>query len=299
MSAPTLAFRKEMKFAYDVAQPVSARVRRIVARNPSAFTYHGTNTYIVGRGTVAIIDPGPDLPDHVDAIARAVEGETVSHIVVTHTHLDHSGAVAGLKAKVGGKVVGAHPKPMPAGEAPSEAIDPGFAPDVLLGDGATVAGEGWTLNAIFTPGHMSNHHCFALVEENTLFSGDHVMGWNSTIVAPPDGNMREYFASLDRCAKREDAAYWPGHGPEIPNPQSYVRALTAHRRLREDEIAACLKDGVTTIPQMVARMYRHLPQAMHGAAARAVFAHVEHMVEIGRVLSDGPVTPQARYRLPG
>jgi len=164
---------------------------------------------------------------------------------------------------------------------------------------ATVAGEGWTLNAIFTPGHMSNHHCFALVEENTLFSGDHVMGWNSTIVAPPDGNMREYFASLDRCAKREDAAYWPGHGPEIPNPQSYVRALTAHRRLREDEIAACLKDGVTTILQMVARMYRHLPQAMHGAAARAVFAHVEHMVETGRVLSDGPVTPQARYRLPG
>ena len=221
----------------------------------------------------------------------------MSHIVVTHTHLDHSGAVEALKAKVGGLVVGAHPKPVATGETPSEAIDPGFAPDVMLTDGMTIAGDGWTLAAIFTPGHMSNHHCFALAEENTLFSGDHVMGWNSTIVAPPDGNMRAYFTSLSRCLARDDAAYWPGHGPAIPNPKAYVSALTAHRRLREEEIAACLKDGLATIPEMVARMYRHLPPAMHGAAARAVFAHVEHMVETGRIASDGPVTPAARYRL--
>lgn len=296
MSTPTIAFRKDMRFAYDVAQPISPLVRRVVARNPSAFTYHGTNTYIVGHGTVAVIDPGPNLPDHVDAIARSLAHETVSHIVVTHTHLDHSGAVARLKARVGGQVVGAHPKSVPTGETPSEAIDPAFAPDILLKDDATVAGDGWTLTAIFTPGHMSNHHCFALAEENTLFSGDHVMGWNSTIVAPPDGNMREYFASLERCVGRAETAYWPGHGPEIPNPRAYVRALAAHRRLREDEIAVCLSDGVVTIPGMVARMYRHLPSAMHGAAARAVFAHLEHMVETGRAACDGPPTPEAAYR---
>jgi glyoxylase-like metal-dependent hydrolase (beta-lactamase superfamily II) len=298
MSAPTLAFRKDMRFAYDVPQQITPLVRRIVARNPSPFTFHGTNTYLVGHGTVAVIDPGPDLPDHVDAIARAVEDKTVSYIAVTHTHLDHSGAVTKLKAKVGGKVAGAHPKPMAMSDAPSEAIDSGFAPDVLLANGTTITGPGWTLGAVFTPGHMSNHYCFALVEENTLFSGDHVMGWNSTIVSPPDGNMRDYFASLDRCLDRGDAAYWPGHGPEIADPRSYVRALSLHRRLREDEIAACLKDGISTIPEMVARMYQHLPPHMHGAAARAVFAHLEHMVETGRAACDGPAGPRSNYGAP-
>jgi len=222
----------------------------------------------------------------------------VTHILVTHTHMDHSPAAALLKEAVGGRVVGAHPRPLAEGTPPVESIQPDFAPDIEIADGATISGPGWTLEAVHTPGHMSNHHCYALAEEKALFSGDHVMGWNTSIVSPPDGNMREYLDSLARCVARPDALYWPGHGPEIVAPQSYVRALAGHRRMRETEIAACLKDGVDTIPEMVRRMYRHLPEPMHRAAARAVLAHLEHMVATGRAATDGAVAADARYRLP-
>ena len=298
MAEAALAFRKEMKFAYREVAQVSPLVRRVIANNPSAFTFHGTNTYIVGRGEVAVIDPGPIRDDHVDALARALKGEQVTHILVTHTHMDHSPGATMLKQAVGGQVVGAHPRPLKEGEPPVESIQSDFAPDIEIADGSVVSGPGWTLEAIHTPGHMSNHHCFALAEERALFSGDHVMGWNTSIVSPPDGNMREYLSSLSRCMTREDAIYWPGHGPEIVAPQAYVRALQGHRRMRETEIASCLKNGVTTIPEMVAVMYRHLPAAMHRAAARAVLAHLEHMVETGRAATDGPATADSSYRLP-
>jgi glyoxylase-like metal-dependent hydrolase (beta-lactamase superfamily II) len=296
MSAPEIPFRKEMKFEYGVAQPVTSLVRRVIANNPSPFTYHGTNTYIIGRGEVAVIDPGPADEAHVQNIAKAVKGETVTHILVTHTHMDHSPGTAALKAAVGGKVVGAHPKPLPADARTVESIQRDFAPDVEMKDGDRFAGPGWTLEAVFTPGHMSNHHCFALAQEDAFFSGDHVMGWNTTIVSPPDGNMREYLASLRRCIAREDRTYLPGHGPEIANPRPFVRAYLTHRMMREEEILRCLHDGVDTVPDMVKRMYAHLPAMMHGAAARSVFAHVEHMVETGRVATEGPVTTEARYR---
>jgi glyoxylase-like metal-dependent hydrolase (beta-lactamase superfamily II) len=202
MGAPEIPFRKEMAFEYDVAQAVTPLVRRVIANNPSSFTFHGTNTYIVGKGEVAIIDPGPADDRHVESIARAVKGETVTHIFVTHTHMDHSPGTAALKAAVGGMVVGAHPKPLPADARTVESIQRDFAPDVELKDGDAFGGPGWTLSAVFTPGHMSNHHCFALQEESAFFSGDHVMGWNTTIVSPPDGNMRDYLASLRRCIGR-------------------------------------------------------------------------------------------------
>jgi glyoxylase-like metal-dependent hydrolase (beta-lactamase superfamily II) len=298
MAEPRLAFRKEMAFEYDAPAQVSPLIRRVVSNNPTPFTFHGTNSYIVGRGEVAVIDPGTTRADHVEALARALKGEQVLYILVTHTHMDHSPGAALLKQATGGKVVGAHPRPLVAGAPPVESIQPDFAPDVEISDGATLRGPGWTLEAVHTPGHMSNHHCFALAEEKALFSGDHVMGWNTSIVSPPDGNMREYLDSLSRCAARGDAVYWPGHGPDIAAPQSYVRALTGHRRMRETEIAACLKDGVTTIPEMVKRMYRHLPEAMHRAASRAVLAHLEHMVETGRAATDGAPTADAVYRLP-
>jgi glyoxylase-like metal-dependent hydrolase (beta-lactamase superfamily II) len=298
MAEPTLAFRKEMAFEYGAPAQVSPLIRRVVSNNPTPFTFHGTNSYVVGRGEVAVIDPGTTRPDHVEALARALKGEQVLYILVTHTHMDHSPGAALLQQATGGKVVGAHPRPLAAGTPPVESIQPDFAPDLEISDGAVLRGPGWTLEAVHTPGHMSNHHCFALAEENALFSGDHVMGWNTSIVSPPDGNMREYLGSLARCLARGDAVYWPGHGPEIAAPQSYVRALTGHRRMRETEIAACLRDGVSTIPEMVQRMYRHLPEPMHRAAARAVLAHLEHMVETGRAATDGAPTADAAYRLP-
>ena len=297
MAAPKLPFRRDMAFAYDEPERVSPLVRRVIARNPTPFTLYGTNSYIVGDDTVAVIDPGPPLAAHVEALARALAGETVTHILVTHTHMDHSPAAALLKARTGGAVVGARHRPLPPG-TPSEAIQPDFAPDIVVTDGATVAGDGWTLTAVATPGHMSNHHCYALAGENALFSGDHVMGWNTTVVSPPDGNMAEYLASLERCLARDDARYWPGHGPAIDEPRAYVRALLAHRRMRETEIAGCLARGVATIPAMVAAMYKHLPENMHRAAARSVLAHLEHMMATGRAACDGPPRPDSEYRLP-
>jgi len=298
MTEAQIPFRKDMAFAYGVPDQVSPLIRRVVAENPSPFTFRGTNTYIVGRGEVAIIDPGPGIAAHQDAVAAAVAGETVTHVFVTHTHLDHCEGAAALHRRVGGILVGGHPRPLPEGAKTTESIDRGFAPDLVLEDDAVFAGDGWTLSAVFTPGHMSNHHCFALAEEKALFSGDHVMGWNTTIVSPPDGSMREYFASLDRCMARDDAVYWPGHGPQIEGPKPFVRAYLGHRKLRETQIARCLEKGPATVPALVAVMYEHLPPAMHGAAGRAVYAHLEHMVETGRAACDGPPAADSVYRLP-
>ncbi len=297
MSAGDIPFRKEMAFEYGAPADVVPGVRRVVAENPSAFTHVGTNTYIVGRGEVAVIDPGPLVEQHIDNLKTALDGETVTHIVVTHTHMDHSPASDWLKEVTGAPIVGAHPRPLDGGKT-VEAAQEDFAPDILLSDGDEIAGPGWTLEAVHTPGHMSNHHCFTLKEENVLFSGDHVMGWNTTIVSPPDGNMGEYFASLRTCLGRDEAMYLPGHGPEIPNPRPFVRAYLNHRIMRETQISKCLSDGVTTIPDMVRRMYVHLPDAMHRAAARSVLAHMEHMVETGRAGCDGPVTVDATFAPP-
>jgi glyoxylase-like metal-dependent hydrolase (beta-lactamase superfamily II) len=297
MAEPAIKFRKEMEFEYAAVAQVTPLVRRVIARNPSGFTYHGTNTYIVGRGQVAVIDPGPLLEEHLDALVAALNGETVTDILVTHTHMDHSPAAAPLKGAVGGVVSGAHPRRIPADSTPAESIQYDFAPDRELADGTVTAGDGWTLTAVHTPGHMSNHMCFALAEENILFSGDHIMGWNTTVVSPPDGNMREYMASLEKCLARQESAYWPGHGPAIPNPLPFTRAYRGHRLMRETEIMNCIRDGADTVPAMVARMYRHIPEKMHRAASRSVFAHLEHMAETGRIAADGPVTTDATYRV--
>lgn len=295
MTQAEIPFRKDMDFEYGVPTEATPLVRRVIANNPSAFTFHGTNSYIVGRGAVAVIDPGPADERHVESLAAAIAGEEVTHIIVTHTHLDHSPAASMLKQAVGGEIVGALHRPLPEGASTVESIELDFAPDVVLADGDSFSGDGWTLSAVYTPGHMSNHHCLALEQENVLFSGDHVMGWNTTIVSPPDGNMAEYLASLRRCIDRDDALYLPGHGPEIRNPNPFVRAYLTHRMMREGEIMRCLNDGATTIAQMVKRMYAHLPEKMHGAAARSVFAHMEHMVETGRVTCDGAPRPDSEY----
>ena len=294
MSAGDIPFKKEMAFEYGVADEVAPGVRRVIAENPSSFTHVGTNTYIVGRGEVAVIDPGPMIEEHVDNLKAALAGETVTHIIVTHTHMDHSPASGWLQQVTGAPIVGARPRPMESGKT-VESAQEDFAPDVELEDGGEISGPGWTLEPVYTPGHMSNHHCFALKEENVFFSGDHVMGWNTTIVSPPDGNMREYLDSLRVCLGRDEAVYLPGHGPEIKKPRPFVRAYLNHRLMREGEISRCLNDGLKTVPDMVRRMYVHLPESMHGAASRSVLAHMEHMVETGRAVCDGPVTVDAEF----
>ncbi|MEE2996444.1 MAG: MBL fold metallo-hydrolase [Pseudomonadota bacterium] len=294
MGSADIPFRKEMQFEYGASQEVAPGVRRVVAENPSAFTHVGTNTYIVGRGEVAVIDPGPMLQQHVDNIKDAVKGERVTHIVVTHTHMDHSPASEWLKKLVDAPVVGAYPDPLESGQT-VEAHQEDFAPDQEIVDGDTISGPGWTLEAVHTPGHMSNHHCFSLKEQKLLFSGDHVMGWNTTIVSPPDGNMREYLNSLRVCLGRDDDLYLPGHGPEIKNTKPFVRAYLNHRLMRERQIAKLLGEGVDTIPELVGRMYTHLPGKMHGAAARSVLAHMEHMVETGRATCDGNVAADSIF----
>ena len=267
-----IAFNRELEFEYGIVAQVSPLIRRVVARNPSAFTLHGTGTYIVGHGEVAVIDPGPDDPAHIDALLRALDGETVSHIVVTHTHRDHSPAAAALKAATGAPTFGFGPhgsgRPGAEGEGQDveEGADRAFTPDVRVGDGEVIDGKGWRLEAVYTPGHTSNHLCFALPEEEALFPGDHVMGWSTTIVSPPDGDMRRYVESLAKLTRRRDRVYWPTHGPSFTKPQDFVRGLIRHREARERQILDCLARGIRTIPEMVAVIYREVPQLLHPAA---------------------------------
>ncbi len=277
----------EMSFEYGVIERLSPLIRRVVARNPGLFTLHGTATYIVGNGAVAVIDPGPALGPHVEAIIRGLDGETVSHQIITHTHRDHSPAARLLGRATGAKTYGYGPHGSASAGTAEEGADHDFTPDVAVADGDVIAGDGWTLRALHTPGHTSNHLCFALAEESVLFSGDHVMGWSSTVIAPPDGHMAAYLASLRRLIDRDDKLYWPTHGPCIEEPRALVRAFLEHRAMRERQIGDCLKRGIDTIPPMVEAIYADISPSLHPAAACTVLAHLIHMVEQGRATSDG------------
>lgn len=285
------------------AVDVTPRVRRIVAPNPSAFTFTGTCTYIIGRGQVAILDPGPNTPEHVDAVLQAVAGETVTHVVVTHTHRDHSPAAAAVKAATGATVVGCGPhraaRPLHIGEINSldASADTDFVPDHELADGETVAGAGWTLSALATPGHTANHLAFGLKEDALLFSGDHVMAWATSIVAPPDGAMGDYIRSLERLGMREEKVYLPGHGGPVRDAPAFVRDYLDHRIARETAILRGLDRSAQTIPDLVRGIYIGLDPRLIGAASLTVLAHLEHLVETGRVVTDGPPAIDGRFRL--
>lgn len=274
-------------------------LRRVTAQNPSPFTFWGTGTYIVGEGTVAVIDPGPNLPDHIEALVAALEGETVDHILITHTHLDHSPAARPLQARVGGTIRGFGPhggtRHGPTVEA---GADHDFAPDVRMAPGETVSGPGWTLEAMHTPGHTSNHLCFVWHETNALFSGDHVMGWATTVVSPPDGDMDAYMRSLGEIRDRDFDTLWPTHGGPVTEVRAYLNALIAHREAREGQILDILAAGPAAIDAMVPRMYADLPAAMHPAAARSVLAHLVRLCGDGRVACDGVPSETASYRVP-
>jgi glyoxylase-like metal-dependent hydrolase (beta-lactamase superfamily II) len=294
-----IAYRREIAFEYGRLEPVAPAVRRIVARNPGPFTYKGTGTYVVGEGEVAVIDPGPELPEHIDALLASLADERITHILITHTHRDHSPAAKAVKAATGAPTYGFGPH---AGgrrgeQGSEEGGDWDFSPDVVVRDGDEIAGGKWRFEAVHTPGHTSNHLCFALPDAGILFSGDHVMGWSTSVIAPPDGDMAAYMASLDKLLARRDRIYWPTHGPAIEVPQRHVRAFIAHRREREAGIIDCLKSGVETIDSMVERLYVGLNPQLRRAAGRSVLAHLIDLTQRDIVASDGPVGAEAHFRL--
>jgi len=264
----------------------------VLAGNPSPYTYTGTQSFLVGTSDVAVIDPGPLLPDHVDALLRALEGETVSHILITHTHSDHSPAAKLLKALTGAETYayGPHGSGQKQGGDEVQVEEDGdmdFVPDVELRHGDVIEGDGWTVECVYTPGHTSNHMCFALEEEKALFTGDHVMGWSTSIVSPPDGNMEQYMASLRLLLDRDDEIYWPTHGPAITDPKPFVRSFIEHREDRERQIMEQLAAGHTRIQDMVPVMYAAVDKRLYPAAARSVLAHMEHLVATGAGATKG------------
>jgi glyoxylase-like metal-dependent hydrolase (beta-lactamase superfamily II) len=263
-------------------------VRRLLAPNPSPFTFTGTQTHIVGAGEVAVIDPGPAVPEHVEALLAALGDERVTAILCTHTHRDHSPASRPLAAATGAPIVGCAPLAFDdEGPRADAAFDPDYAPDRVLSDGEALAGEGWTLEAVATPGHTSNHLCFALAEERALFSGDHVMGWSTTIVSPPDGDMAAYMGSLAKLQARPDALYYPAHGPIIENPHKLLGGLVLHRRQREAQILAEVREGEGCISAMVPHIYRDVDSRLYPAAARSILAHLIDLEGRGLVVQEG------------
>lgn len=281
-----------MDFAYGTAAPVSPGIVRVVAENPSPLTFKGTNTYLVGMTELAVIDPGPDDPQHRAAILRAAGGRPITHLIITHAHRDHVDGAEALQNETGGKIYGMGRSAVPA-DGPAvhpqgaEFIDYAFAPDVALSDGDVVSGKDWALEAIHTPGHAPDHLCFALVGREALFSGDHIMAWNTTLVAPPEGSMAEYIASLERLMPRGESVYLPGHGGRLYEPHRTVKAYLLHRRWREQEILAAIVDGVRSVTAIVPVVYPTLDSRLIPAAQLAVHAHVEHLIERGLISCDG------------
>ena len=311
---------------YGEAVTVSPLIRRVIAENPSKFTYHGTGTYIVGHGDVVVIDPGPRLDAHRAALAAALAGERVTAILVTHCHADHSPLAAWLAEETGAPTVGFGPHPrrdetdswtaidtaawtaidaalaVPDEEAPRaegeerEGVDHDFDPTVRAGDGVVVAeGDGWSISAVHTPGHAANHLCYALDAEQALFTGDHVMGWSTTVVSPPDGDMAAYVDSLHTVIERNDATLWPTHGAPVTDPQPFLAAYLAHRLEREAQVFGAIERGLDTLVGIVPVLYADVDPVLHRPAARSVYAHVRKLIADGHVTAPDPVTPTSHF----
>ncbi|MXO57816.1 MBL fold metallo-hydrolase [Pontixanthobacter gangjinensis] len=261
-------------------------VRRVLAPNPSPYTYTGTQTYLVGaEDSIAVIDPGPDEPAHIDALIAAIGDAKVSAIMCTHTHRDHSPAAAPLAKRTGAPIVGCAPLVLEVdGPRSDEAFDKTYAPDRVLEDGEQMTGPGWTLTAVHTPGHTSNHLCFALEESGALFTGDHVMGWSTSVVIPPDGNMGDYMRSLDKLYAREDRIYYAAHGAPMEKPRQLVRGMMGHRRQRENQILRLLGEAAQSIENLVPKMYKGLDPRLVGAAGMSVKAHLLDLEQRGMVI---------------
>ena len=299
-----IPFDKDFDLPPGQVQEVMPGVRRLLANNPSPFTFRGTVSYIVGRGQVALVDPGPLDEAHIAALLDAVRNETVTHIFVTHTHRDHSPAVPRIKAATGAVVLAEGPhrpaRPLHSGEAPrlDASNDTEFRPDRALADGEIVRGSGWTIEAITTPGHTANHMAFALNEAGLVFSGDHVMAWSTPVVAPPDGSMGDYMASLQKLALRPESIYLPGHGGAVRDAPRFVRAYILHRQAREAAILRQLSKGEADIPAIVRAIYVGLDPRLIKAAGFSVLAHLEDLASRGLVATDGAPAIDSRYRIP-
>jgi glyoxylase-like metal-dependent hydrolase (beta-lactamase superfamily II) len=285
-----IPFNRSFDAPYGECLAVAPRIARVLAPNPSPFTFKGTGVYIVGERDVAVIDPGPDIPAHIEALKRALAGKRITHILVTHTHRDHSPAAAALKDFCSAQTYGFGPHCRGGDESGTKVEEGGdwdFVPDVFVRDGNILECDGFSIECVFTPGHTSNHMAYALKEENALFTGDHVMGWSTTVVVPPDGEMAAYRASLGTLLARDDRVLWPTHGGPVRNPRVLLRALLDHRTEREGQILSCLREGVSTIPDIVARLYVDVDKRLHPAAARTVLAHLIQLQNDHRVLRVG------------
>jgi glyoxylase-like metal-dependent hydrolase (beta-lactamase superfamily II) len=298
-----IPFNRHFPLKPGVVEQVRPGVRRVLCNNSSPFTFTGTVSYIVGQGKVVIIDPGPDDEAHAAALLGAVRNETVTHILVTHTHRDHSPNTARIKAATGATVYaeGPHRASRPRYESEKNASESGadraFKPDIEVRHGDTIEGADWALQAVATPGHTANHLAFAWRDRKTLFVGDHVMAWSTSIVAPPDGSMIDYMASLERLAGRDEDLYFSGHGPEIPEGPRYVRFLIRHRQAREASILHRLAKGEADIPSIVRAIYIGIDPRLTGAAGYSVLAHLEDLVARGVVATDGDPVIGGTYRL--
>ncbi len=298
--ADEIPFRKEMNFEYGVPSELAPGLVRLVANNPGPFTFKGTNTYLLGHGRdLALIDPGPEDDAHFEAIMRAAEGKRIASIIITHTHRDHVDGLPRLQSATGATVHGfgrraRNPGARTKSASGGEQNDEDFTPDVVMGDGSRFEGDGFALTALHTPGHAPDHLCFALEGTGILLSGDHVMGWNTSVVAPPEGNMVAYMKSLDKLMSREDKVFFPGHGGRIEQPQRVVKAFIVHRRMREQAILECIQGGATTIAAIVEVVYRGLDPRLVRAASLSVAAHVESLVDRGLVSAVGPASAPER-----
>lgn len=291
-------------FEYGRVDTVSPLIRRVVANNPGPFTYTGTGTYIVGRSApgagVAVIDPGPLDEAHLAALLAAVEGQTVSHVLVTHTHRDHAPLARPFAEAVGAPILAAAPpvRTIHASATPDEDDDESFSPDIILCGGERLAGDGWTIEAMATPGHASNHMAFVLTEENALFSGDHVMGWSTTVVAPPDGDMTAYMASLEAVMGRGFTTLWPTHGAPITEPGPFLEAYRTHRLGREAQVLARLAAGDRRIADMVPVLYAAVDARLWPAASLSVWAQLIALERAGRIMAMPGPTIDAVWTLP-
>lgn len=294
-----IPFVRQMAFEYGRVDQLSPRIRRVIARNPGPFTFHGTGTYIVGSGEVAVIDPGPAIPEHLDALLAAVTGERVKAIAITHDHADHAPLAAELALRTGAPILGGEPHP--DRQAPPQGVEEGvdrlYRPDRVLADGERIQGPDWTLRAMATPGHTSNHICYALEEEHALFTGDHVMGWSTTVITPPDGDMTQYYASLGRVMAGAFRTLWPTHGPPVTEPEPFLKAYLNHRLRREEAILAVLARGPTRVDALVEEVYVGLDARLKKAAAASVLAHLLHLTATGRAVSDGRPGLESEFAL--
>lgn len=294
--AEALPFKMSMNFNYDTPRELAPGVVRLVANNPNHFTFKGTNTYLVGTNTLALIDPGPEDPVHLKAILEAVGPRKISHIVLTHTHRDHTDGLPALLAATGAKTAGfgrrvANRGTVRTSPSGGEFVEKDFIPDVPLADGQRLEGDAWAFTALHTPGHAPDHLCFALEGTGILFSGDHVMGWSTSVVAPPEGNMAAYIRSLQLLTERSgDRVYFPGHGGQIEEPMRLVKAYLLHRRMREHAVLECIRGGNNTVRSIVPVIYKGLDPKLLNAASLSVLAHVEHLIERGLVCCDSPLS---------